>query len=132
MFVTSDDVEALLVGRRIMTAEVRGDAGLLSLDDGTVVKVKGNEGCGGCSSGWYAVTQVAATENVITAVRLETEPLSTDVPWDEDFIYRIFVITGNQETEAVTVEGTDGNGYYGSGYYIDILIEGDESDPCQA
>lgn len=118
------DWESILVGRRIIGAEIEGDDARVLLDDGTQFRVRGNEGCGGCSSGWYAVTHISTVDNIITAVRLETDPThDTDDCWaEESYVYHVFVITGNDEIEMLTVEGSDGNGYYGTGYDL-ILSE---------
>lgn len=110
----------LLVGHRIVEAVDQGDDAIFVLDDGQRIRVRGNEGCGGCANGYYYVTHIADVDNIITAVRCDTEPVPGE--WHEEaYIYRMFVITGNGEIEALTVEGDDGNGYYGSGYSIEIL-----------
>lgn len=118
------DWESILVGHKIVKAELRGDDALVTLEDGTRFKVRGNQGCGGCGSGWYAVSHVASVDNIITAVRTETEPThdESDGYYDEAYVYHVFVVTGNDEIEMLTVEGDDGNGYYGTGYDL-ILLE---------
>lgn len=117
--------EDVLIGHRIIEAEIREEGwheqvAFLKLDNGTIVKVTGNEGCGGCSSGWYYVTQATTVDNIITNVEVVSE--STD-KYGEDFVYRIFVVTADEKIEAVTVEGSDGNGYYGSGFWIEVENE---------
>lgn len=122
-----DDWEALLVGRRIVATEIKGfeeeSCAIVTLDNGKRFRVKGNDGCGGCSSGWYWVTHLQGVDNIITSVSLETEPVSTGtMGWGEEaWIYRVFVITNGLSTEFLRVEGDDGNGYYGTGYYLELL-----------
>ena len=36
--------------------------------------------------------------------------------------YKIFVIADGMTTELLDVYGTDGNGYYGTGYTIDVYL----------
>lgn len=118
------DWESLLVGHRIVHAEqYNEDEALLTLETGKKFRVRGNEGCGGCSNGYYWVSRIAAVDNVITAVRCDTEPVheSEDRYCEEAYVYHVFVITGAGEVEMLTVEGDDGNGYYGSGYYLELL-----------
>jgi hypothetical protein len=115
--------EEILVGRRIVKAEIKehrwgNNMAVLSLDDGSEVWVIANEGCGGCSNGWYDIEHVASVDNIITAVDVVVE----DAPGEDAHVYRIFVFTGDDRIEAVTVAGDDGNGYYGSGYYIDVVL----------
>lgn len=116
------DWEDVLLGRRIVKAELRGDDALITLDNGVRVKVDSNDGCGGCTSGWYEVTHVATVDNVITAVRTEVEDTTRDRDYAEEaYRYSLFVFTGDDKINALTVDGDDGNGYYGSGYSIRII-----------
>jgi hypothetical protein len=126
------EIEALLLGRRIVTAEQvavpipdsewpRTADGVLTLDDGTRIYVRGNEGGCACSAGDYPLTHLAAVDNVITSVRFEDRPDSDDY-WDgpegERGWYRIFVVADAVEVNVASFEGTDGNGYYGTGYEL--------------
>jgi hypothetical protein len=64
-----ESLSDVLVGRRIVRAEMGGEypvlnyyekaEGMLVLDDGTKLYLAGNEGCGGCSNGWYELQHVA-------------------------------------------------------------------------
>ena len=49
---------------------------------------------------------------------------SDDDDFDAEYYqhYRIFVIADGVTTELLDVYGTDGNGYYGTGYKIDVYI----------
>lgn len=136
--LSQDDEQAireLLMGRRIVSAE-RGEwkvgrwgenaEGRLTLDDGSTVLVAANEGCGGCGNGWYHVEHLATIENAITDVRLAVEG-ETDKYGEGEQSYRIYVIAGGDEINAVQVDGDDGNGYYGTGYELFVMPPGAES-----
>jgi hypothetical protein len=126
----TEAISALLTGRRIVAAEIGcfarpdrdwGDAapGRLTLDDGTVVLVAPNQG--GCSrgAGDYDITSLAACDNVITAVRLVTES-GDDYQSAES--YRIYVLADAAEINAVQIDGDDGNGYYGTGFELIVVL----------
>lgn len=111
-----DAIEQLLLGRTV--TQVADDH--LLLDDGTLLKVVPNEGCS-CSSGNYDLTHLSSVENIITKVEFDYEPTSDDdeTGWTgEDGHYRIFVFAGDQRINLLQVDGTDGNGYYGTGYSL--------------
>lgn len=131
------EIEALLLGRRIMHAEQGrvsipyGDdeyhwpsnaEGMLTLDDGTRIYAKGNEGGCSCSAGDYSLTHLATVDNVITSVRFEDRPDGDDYrnpdALDEGGWYRIFVVADATEINVASFEGSDGNGYYGTGYTL--------------
>jgi hypothetical protein len=110
----AERINALLVGRTV--TKVGDDT--LSLDDGTVLKIEANEGCGGCSAGWYELKALNGCENVITRAEVAEEPVDSDDEWDELRRYTLFVFADNQKVNLATVEGDDGNGYYGTGFTI--------------
>lgn len=103
-----------LIGRKI-TRTIQWDEqhGELYLDDGTVIEVKGNEGCGGCGNGWYYLDKLNECNNVITNVKCENV---------NDSRYSIFVFTEDTQIEAVQFNGVD-NGYYGTGYWVTITYD---------
>lgn len=121
-----DRLRELLFGRRIVRAEETSEhvgyyyaEGRLTLDDGTVLLVGGNEGCGGCPSGHYSLTALAAVDNAITNVVCET---TWHDRYEEDGTYRIFVVSEDQHQHLVAqFDGSDGNGYYGSGWWLTVL-----------
>ena len=76
-----------------------------------------NEGCGGCSSGWYSITELNECDNVITNVEFECEDIDDEY---DDTSYRIFVYAEDKRIKILQVDGTDGNGYYGTGYSIRV------------
>lgn len=114
-YYEESEIEKLLLYRKIV--EVTGDT--LILDNGTRLTVYPNEGCGGCSSGWYDIVELNKCDNVITSVLCVCEPLDG---WAE-YSYQIFVYSENTETKILQVDGTDGNGYYGSGYSITVEVQ---------
>lgn len=123
-----DALAALLVGRRIVGAGGKGGApahGLL-LDDGTVLDVEANPGCGGggCTSGSFDLTRLAAFPSRIMRVELERDEvthrdfLGRDTSLDR---YRLFVYSAAGPGRAVvTVEGTDGAPEYGTGFELAV------------
>lgn len=120
---TADRLRELLFGRKIVLAEQHTPSadnnyseGRLVLDDGTSLLVGGNEGCGGCPSGYYWLTDLNSVDNAISNVVVEEEFA------DDDGVYRIFVIAEDKNQHLVAqFEGSDGNGYYGSGYWISVV-----------
>ncbi len=128
----ADQIPALLVGRRIVEAE-QGSfdhpgrrewgnkaEGRLVLDDGTVLYLTGHEGGCSCGAGDYALESVAAVDNVITSARVECSPTGDD--WDGgDGAYRIFVFADATEINVAEFVGSDGNGYYGTGFSLTVV-----------
>ncbi|HWB38395.1 MAG TPA: hypothetical protein VHA75_20455 [Rugosimonospora sp.] len=120
------ELRALLLGRKVTKAA----SDHLLLDDGTVLKLFGNDGGCACSAGCYDLTELNGTDNVITSVEFEDNPGGDDVPWSVresrgyDGVYRIFVLAGDRRINLATFEGSDGNGYYGTGYHVLIRRAG--------
>lgn len=131
----TDGITALLTGRRITAVEQGhfdrpgeqswGDSitGRLTLDDGTIVYVAPNEGGCACSAGDYYLKHLATVDNIITSVRLAVEPDPAQAEsWEPDQSYRIYVVADATEINAVQIDGNDGNGYYGTGYELIVVI----------
>lgn len=120
--LNQDDTSAiteLLMGRKVTKVS---DAELL-LDDGTKLKLEGHDGGCACSAGCYDLVELNGCDNVITKVELLNSP--DDDNGDERGTYRIFVYADNERVNLATFEGTDGNGYYGTGYSITVTpVEG--------
>lgn len=107
-----EEMAQVLLGHRV--EKVSDDH--LVLDDGTTVRLVGHDGGCACDSGCYDLTELNGVDNIITSVEFEDEP-------DDDYsqnsgTYRIFVFADNQRVNLATFEGTDGNGYYGTGYHF--------------
>lgn len=122
---TQSIVDALL-GRRIVKLEKppvsaysMGEAQIL-LDDGTVLLLEGHDG-GCCSAGCYSLEYLASlgdVDNIITNVEFYNDPASDYTGGDGN--YSIFVFADNKKINLATFEGSDGNGYYGTGYYVTV------------
>ena len=110
-----EEIKQLLVGHKVV--KVADDT--LTLDDGRLLKFRGNEGGCSCGSGDYELTELNGTDNLIMNVEFEDSP---DGDWTDhgDGRYRIFVFADNQKINLATFEGSDGNGYYGTGYSITV------------
>ena len=106
-------VKNLLLYRKIVKVEKLDDQeGILTLDNGTQLVVKGNEGCGGCDNGWYYLDELNDCDNAITNV--ECSILN-------EAIYNIFVYAEDKRINCVQYSGDD-NGYYGTGYYLYVKL----------
>lgn len=111
------EIKELLFGRKITKVE---DDTLL-LDNGLELKITANEGCGGCNSGWYAISELNGCDNAITNVELVCDSDTKD-KWDTTS-YKIFVLAEDKRIKVLQVDGDDGNGYYGTGYTIIVSVK---------
>ena len=108
------EIEELLLGHKVTV----DDCDNLVLDNGVVLKIYPNIGCCGCESGNYYLEHISSVNNAITNVEF-VEEFEDDCYYEH---YRIFVIADGMTTELLDVYGTDGNGYYGTGYTIDVYM----------
>lgn len=113
-----DAVAELLMGR---TVTVTGSHTLL-LDNGVELELPDTDGGCSCSAGCYDLTVLNGIDNIITKVEFVNDP-------DDDYraepgVYQIFVFAGNEKVNLATWEGSDGNGYYGTGYSIIVRPAG--------
>ena len=93
--------------------------------NGVVLQINPNIGCGGCESGNYYLEHISSVNNAITNVEFVNEHEDSEYDdFDAEYYqhYKIFVIADGMTTELLDVYGTDGNGYYGTGYTIDVYI----------
>ena len=123
----TSSVEDILLGRRIVGIVDKGDGksrmgeAEILLDDGTVLFLEGHDGGCFCPAGCYTLQHLASlneVDNIITKVEFYNNPAS-DYSGGEG-VYSIFVFVDNKKINLATFEGSDGNGYYGSGYYITV------------
>jgi hypothetical protein len=120
----TDRIRETLIGRTV--TKVADD--VLLLDDGTRLTIHANQGCGGCSAGWYELRELNDCPiNAIMAVEFEhVEEVSGYDPERHEYVedryrpeaYRVFVLAADERIKLLEVDGSDGNGYYGTGYWI--------------
>ena len=119
-YYDEDRIKELLMYRKI----VKVDKDTLYLDNGVQLTILPNEGCGGCCSGWYDITELNECDNAITNVEFECKRRGVG-RWSEEYSYKIFVYAENKKIKIVQVDGDDGNGYYGTGYEIRVKMPQD-------
>lgn len=107
--------------------------GIITLDDGTELYIHGNDGCGGCESGWYWL------ENVYKQGSRLARIMSTYVAYGEDdedapSVYTLFVMVDGNPTQLplATVRGDNGNGYYGTGFTLTATVKTRPAPPLTA
>lgn len=121
-----DEITDLLMGRKV----TKVDDEHLILDDGTVIKAIGHDGGCACSAGCYDLSVLNGVDNIITRVEFDYAPAgdydpaprTSPHPDDPDDTwtgyYRIFVYADNEQINLMQFDGSDGNGYYGTGFEI--------------
>jgi hypothetical protein len=117
-------IAELLTGRKVVEVKLDGEVGTIRLDDGTELTLIGHDGGCGCSAGCYPLTELNGVDNVITKVEFEDSPSADDEAGEGH--YKIFVFADNQRINLATFEGSDGNGYYGTGYSIEVRAGGSD------
>ena len=63
-------------------------------------------------------SSLGEVDNIITNVVFHNDPAA--YPQEDKGEYSIFVFADNKKINLATFEGHDGNGYYGTGYYITV------------
>ena len=117
-----EEIKKLLIGRKVKVIHYNDRKGLLILDNGIILIVEANEGCGGCSNGCYSIYKLNDIDNAITNVEFETNKLNPSEENDySDNSYKIFVFCEDKRINLLDVSGSDGNGYYGTGYSIKVI-----------
>lgn len=115
----SSDFARVLQGRYV--TEIDDEFDTITLDDGTILEVEGNEGCGWCRSGWYDLINVYKQGNSKARIMSAHVTCSIDNEGASGArIYTLFVmVDGNPGfLPLATIRGNDGNGYYGTGFRI--------------
>lgn len=119
----SSDFARVLQGRYVM--EIDDEFDTITLDDGTILEVEGNEGCGWCRSGWYDLINVFKQGD--SHARIMSAHVTCDIDEENDdegavdpHVYTLFVmVDGNPEfLPLTTIRGDDGNGGYGTGFRV--------------
>lgn len=120
-----DELRELLLWHKIVKAEIRDETpedgmppvGYLTLDNGTRLKVWGNDGGCACSNGCYSLTELNTVDNAITAVEVLEDPATYN---EGAGIYAVFVLAEDRRIKVAEFSGDDGNGYYGTGWWLEV------------
>jgi len=108
-----EKITELLMGRTV----VKVDDEHLVLDNGTALRAIGYDG--GCCCA-YDLSVLNGCDNIITRVDYDYQPGSG--------YYRIFVYAENQQINLMQVDGSDGSGYYGTGYELLVRPARDQDE----
>jgi hypothetical protein len=123
------EIADLLMGRKV----TKVDGEHLLLDDGTTIKAIGHDGGCACSAGCYDLSVLNGVDNIITRVDFDYRPAGdgddyekgaersghADDPADKwTGYYRVFVFADNEQINLMQFDGSDGNGYYGTGFEL--------------
>ena len=119
LYIPDDErmVKKLLVGHSVKKV----DENILQLDNGIKLRFIGNDGCS-CGAGEYDITELNECDNIITNVEFIDEKIGNK-DWEDSHSYKLFVYSENKKIKLVQCDGDDGNGYYGTGYHIDVILE---------
>ena len=113
-YTDHDQIRDVLMGHKV----TKVSNNTLVLDNGTELVVVPNEGGCACSAGDYEIEELKGVDNIITNVEFVQEG---DYDYGEfTGSYKIFVYADNQKINLLSVDGSDGNGYYGTGYWINV------------
>ena len=112
-------IKKLLLYRKIVKVEKDS----LYLDNGTELEILPNTGCI-CGAGCYEITELNNCDNVITDVEVLEEEINSEYG---DYSYKIFVYAEDKRLKILQVDGSDGNGYYGTGYSIIVKERGTDN-----
>ena len=127
-YAPSSDFARILQGRYV--TEIDDEFDTIALDDGTVLDVEGNEGCGWCRSGWYDLVNVykrgSSNARIMSAhVACDIDEENNDEGAVDPHVYTLFVmVDGNPEfLPLATIRGDDGAGGYGTGFRIFAYVD---------
>ena len=126
--LTQDDqaeISSLLMGHKV----TKVDGEHLLLDSGVTIKAIGHDGGCACSAGCYDLSVLNGVDNIITRVEYDYQPAGDWAPLEKTGhpddpegkwtgFYRVFVFAENQQINLMQFDGSDGNGYYGTGFEL--------------
>ena len=98
----------------------------ITLDNGLVLTIEGNEGCMACANGWYHLEQIFKQGNSNARIMSAHVEHSQDNNYSAGCeIYTIFVmVDGNpHQLPLATIRGDDGPGGYGTGFTLTATIQ---------
>jgi hypothetical protein len=117
-------LKELFIGRRIVASsyEVPGNV-IFELDNGVRLRLVPNKGCGGpCRNGEFTLTDFSRFDHVITRVAVADNGNDSSGNGAEAVV-ELFVYGEGISDKIAQVKGSEGNGYYGRGFAIQVLRE---------
>lgn len=127
---SAETLKELLVGQSILGVRTLDESdstdgtdpvGKVVLSNGRILLVWGNDGGCSCGAGCYYLTELNDCDNIITNVEVEENPAGDEDGGDGT--YKVFVYAGHQKINLLTFVGDDGNGYYGTGWWLRVSEE---------
>ena len=114
-----DEIRDLLMWRTV-TVDWANEQ--LVLDNGVRLKIKPNIGGCSCGAGDYVLEKLDGTTSAITNVQV-AEQVDDVKRYEPDRTYAVHVLTEDKQMKTLwEVQGNDGNGYYGTGYWIEVHV----------
>jgi hypothetical protein len=119
---SSDGLYTQLLRGRYVTSI---NDGCITLDNGLILTIEGNEGCMACANGWYHLDRIYKQGSSHARI------MSAHVEYSQDdnysagcYIYTIFVMVDGNPTQLplATIRGDDGPGGYGTGFTLTATI----------
>lgn len=104
--MTTDDLSAQLVGRRIV--HINPNRRTIKLDNGTKLWLQNTEEC--CAYFEAKINSIDLSQNAVTSVRREELPATDSSPSAEH--YALTVLTVDKEICSIEIEGNLGTGEY--------------------
>lgn len=127
--IDGEELADKLIGKKIIKVEEcrcedtysKADGYRLYCEDGTILEVAKNEGCGGCDNGWSEIDLLELNNNksIITNAKYEDGNDDEFYKYDSD-AFTIFIYY--EDGKINKISGTEGwgNGYYGGGFYLKV------------
>lgn len=119
-----EKIKETLIGKQITHIEQKDDFQLeVTLDDGVILTLTGNEGGCSCGNGDWTITKLLSDSEKPSA-RIMNARVDDSIAVDEDYgeIFgpiTVFIMAEGREYPLVEFNGYD-NGWYGHGFYANV------------
>lgn len=124
----SKAISDLFVGKSVVAISKNGDG--MQLSDGTELRIVPNDGGCICGAGDYYLDRLNTFSNVIMSAEVKISPREINNGYwsNEDAkTYQLFVYSEGIGESIAVISGDDGNGYYGTGFTIQVVLEGENN-----
>lgn len=119
-----DKIKEVVIGKQITSIEQKGPfKAVVTLDDGAILQLEGNEGGCCCGRGDWAITKLLANAEKPNG-RIMNAWIDNQIKPDEDYDeisgpIRVFIMAEGTEYPLVEFDGYD-DGWYGQGFYCRV------------